>query len=176
MKPDRPQTLYADLAAPRAGPGAICPVDRLSTRRRNRMCLRVIFVGLLNLLVYTLVYAAVGGDAHNGERRTLTQPDGSTRSAFFVRGHFIRNPDGMEREVARSVWIYSYVHSISVWMTTAGMVISMLVLARPHILATMRDGWISGQTFVVAFGTIVILATLAAVILFTWDFIAQLAG
>jgi len=146
----------------------------LPLRRRNRLCIRLIFVGLLNLLVYTIVYAAVGGDAHNGEVRMAVADSGPPRKTYFVRGHFIRTPEGMERQVHRSVWIYSYVHSISVWITTAGMVISMLVLARPHILATMRDGWISGQTFVVAFATVVVLATLTMVTLFTWDFITQL--
>ena len=54
------------------------------------------------------------------------------------------------------------------------MIISMLVLARPHILATMRGGWISGQTLVTAFGTIVLLITLGAAVLFTWSLVAEL--
>jgi hypothetical protein len=151
-----------------------CPVDRMSTRRRNRLCLRIVLIGLLNLVLYTAIYAALGGDAHNGERREVRAADGSARSAYFVRGHFIRSPDGQEREVPRGVWIYSYLHSISLWVTSAAMIVSMLVLARPHILATMRDGWISGQTFVVAFGTVVVLISATALVVFTWDFVSQL--
>ena len=49
------------------------------------------------------------------------------------------------------------------------------MLARPHILATMRGGWISGQTLVTAFGTIVVLLTGGAAILFTWNFIAEVS-
>lgn len=154
--------------------GPPCPVDRLPTIRRNRLCLRIIYIGLLNFLLYTVVYAALGGDAHNGERRRITAPDGTARYAYFVRGHFIRDLEGQEREVNATLWIYSYLHSISVFVTSAAMIISMLVLARPHIIATMRDGWINGRTFLVAFGTIVVLVTATAVFVFTWDFVVQL--
>jgi hypothetical protein len=65
---------------------------------------------------------------------------------------------------------------MSVLVTSAAIIISMLVLARPHILATMRDGWVSGQTFVTAFGTIVILAASVALFFFAWDFVAQLGS
>lgn len=156
----------------------------MPSRRRNRLCLRIIIVGALNFLTYTVSYAVLGGDAHNGEvRRVVTTdsvgpgPDaGPThRTAYFVRGHFIRSPDGMEREVGRFLWIYSYAHSISVLVTSAAMIISMLVMARPHILATMRDDWIGGQTFITAFGVVVILISLIAVAVFTWDMTAQLS-
>lgn len=153
---------------------AICPVDRLPRRRRNQICIGIIALGLLNFLVFTLLYAALGGDAHNGQRRQVRDADGATRTAYFVRGHYIRSLSGREREVSKLLWVYSYLHSISVLLTSGAMIVSMLVLARPHILATMRDGWLSGQTFVTAFGTIVVLVTSFAVILFVWDFVAQL--
>jgi hypothetical protein len=165
-----------DAAEPREIPfsAPACPVDRLPTIRRNRIFLRVIFVGLLNFLLYTICYAALGGDAHNGGRHTIAAADGTTRTAYFVRGHFIRDPAGQEREVHRWLWIYSYLHSMSVFATSGAMLISMLVLARPHIIATMRGGWITGQTFIVAFGTVVALVISAMLILFAWDFVAQL--
>lgn len=152
-----------------------CPVDRLPTLRRNRICMRIIIIGLLNFLLYTIVYAALGGDAHNGDRRKIADAGGGERFAYFVRGHFIRVPAGQEREVNRGLWIYSYLHSMSVFVTSAAMLISMLVLARPHIIATMRGGWFSGRTFVVIFGTVVVLITSAAVFVFAWDFVVQLS-
>ncbi len=153
---------------------SLCPVDRMPRRRRNKICISIIAIGALNFLVYTVMYAALGGDAHNGEALLVERPDGTTQVAYYLRGHFIHTLDGQEAEVSRRVWIYSYLHSMSVFVTSAAMIISMLVLARPHILATMRDGWISGQTFVTAFGTIVILITSAALFVFAWDFVAQL--
>jgi hypothetical protein len=165
-----------DFEVARAKPSvtALRPVDRMPRRRRNKICLAIIAIGTLNFLVYTITYAALGGDAHNGECKLVEHPDGTNESAYFVRGHFIHSLHGRETEVSRGVWVYSYLHSMSVLVTSAAIIISMLVLARPHILATMRDGWVSGQTFVTAFGTIVILVAAGALFLFAWDFVAQL--
>ena len=153
---------------------SLCPVDRMPRRRRNKICIAVIAIGALNILVYTVVYAALGGDAHNGEARLVEQADGTAQVVYYVRGHFIRSLDGQEAEVSRRTWIYSYLHSMSVFVTSAAIIISMLVLARPHILATMRDGWVSGQAFVTAFATIVVVITSAALFVFAWDFVRQL--
>jgi hypothetical protein len=153
---------------------ALCPVDRIPRRRRNKICIGIIAIGALNFLVYTVVYAALGGDAHNGEARLVEQADGTAQVVYCVRGHFIRTLAGQEAEVARHVWVYSYLHSMSVFVTSAAMIISMLILARPHILATMRDGWVSGQAFVTAFATIVVVITSAAIFVFAWDFVRQL--
>lgn len=167
--------LPADItAADDALPAPACPVDRLPRRRRNKICIAVIILGGLNFLIYTLVYAGLGGDAHNGGKKLVVGPDGATETVYYVGGHYIRSVDGEDKAVSRSLWIYSYVHSISVLLTSGAMIISMLVLARPDILATMRDGWMSGQTFVTAFGTLVIFVTLAAAVLFTWRLIAHL--
>jgi hypothetical protein len=144
-------------------------------RRRNQICIAIINLGAINFLVYALSYAAVGGDAHNGYRRLVREPDGAVRAEYFVRGHFIRDPAGKERQVSAGLWIYSYLHSISLFLTSGAMVISMLVLARPDILATMRDSWITGATFVTALGTVVILISVGLALIFTWDFVAQLA-
>ncbi len=89
--------------------------------------------------------------------RWSPRENGKHATEYYVRGHFIHTLSGRERLVSRGAWIYSYVHSISVPLTSGAMIISMLVLARPHILATMRGGLVGGQTFVVAFGTIVSL-------------------
>lgn len=154
---------------------ALRPSGRLSTRRRNQICIAVIAIGLVNFVVYTLSYAVLGGDAHNGYRAVVTRADGTRTVEHYVRGHFIHDLEGRERQVSATVWIYSYLHSILVPLTSGAMIISMLVLARPHIIATMRDSWISGQTFVGTFGIVVIVVTLAVVALFTADFVAQLS-
>ena len=175
VDPSTDRALEFELPAAKADTlSALCPVDRMPRRRRNKICIGIIAIGALNFLVYTVVYAALGGDAHNGEVRLVEQADGGARVVYCVRGHFIHTLDGQEAEVSRRVWVYSYLHSMSVFVTSAAMIISMLILARPHILATMRDGWVSGRTFVTAFGTIVILVTSAAIFVFAWDFVRQL--
>jgi hypothetical protein len=168
-------TLEVDAGEPTEDAAlGLCPVDRLPKRRRNQLCIAIIAIGALNFLIYTITYAVVGGDAHNGEARLVERSDGRTETAFFVRGHFIHSLRGKETEVSRRLWVYSYLHSMSVFVTSAAMIISMLVLARPHILATMRGGWISGRVFVAAFGTAVVVIASAAIIVFAWDFVVQL--
>lgn len=154
----------------------LCPVDRLPRRRRNQICIAIIAFGLLNFLVYTMTYAVLGGDAHNGYRRVVTGTDGKAHKEFIIRGHHVRDLKGLETPVSRGAWIYSYVHSITVPLTSGALIICMLVLARPHIIYTMRDGWISGQAFVTAFATVVILVSIAATILMTAHFVAQMRG
>lgn len=173
MSPPVDQLSDAPLAAPDANPA--CPVDRLPTRRRNKLCIAIIAIGLLNFVAYTFTYAILGGDAHNGARLVEQSPNGPSVT-YYVAGHFIHSLEGRTREVSRPVWIYSYIHSILVPITSAAMVISMLVLARPHIIATMRNGWVSGQTFVVAFGTIVIFLSAGMVVKFIYDFVNELSA
>ena len=111
-----------------------------------------------------MLYGYIGGDAVNGEIR-----DG----VHYVRGHFLRVSGGMETPVARQVWIYSYLHSISIWPTHAAVLLSMLILARPHILATMKDGVITGQTFVTVVATLIIAGVTVITLWFLIDFVRQ---
>jgi hypothetical protein len=159
-------------ALPRVDP--LCPVDRLPRRRRNQICIAVLAIGLLNFMAYTLIYAILGGDAHNGARRIVQQSDGTRVVEYYVRGHFIRSSQGREARVDAAMWVYSYVHSISMWLTAGAMIVSALILARPHIIATMRDSWIRGETFVTVFGTVAVVLSCSAAFVFTWDFIRQL--
>lgn len=177
MRPSAPDNLIAGLPQDETALASpLCPVDRLPRRRRNQICIVIIAVGLFNFLAYTLGYAILGGDAHNGYRRLVATADGVARPAYFVRGDHVRSLAGRETEVSRGLWIYSYLHSITVPLTSGALIISMLVLARPHIIATMRSGWVSGQTFVTAFGTIVILASVSATALLVGHFVAELGG
>ena len=137
----------------------------MDRRRRNQLCLGIAVLGLANYAAYTILYGYIGGDAFNGE---------IIDGVFYVRGHFLRNRDGMETPVSRGVWIYSYLHSISIWPTHAAVLLAMLVLARPHILATLRDGWISGETLVTVMATGILLTASTVTIWFTLDFIRQL--
>lgn len=175
MRHRRSNSTHAAELNPESLPGLPpCPMDRMPRRQRNRWCILIIAIGALNLIAYTLSYAALGGDAFNGRRQIMTSETGEQRVMYVIRGHHLRTPRGEERQVSRAVWIYSYSHSIALLLTSGAMIISMLVLARPHILATMRDGWIRGETFVVAFGTIVVLLIGGATFLFVWDFVSQL--
>jgi hypothetical protein len=128
----------------------------LQRRTRNHICIWIICLGLINFFAYTVVYAQLGGDAKNGGRQRIVTDAGEEQVVYFVRGHFIRGTAGQRTDVPRWVWIYSYLHSISLWPTQAVMMISMLILARPHIIATMREStWIRGPAFIAVAMTLI---------------------
>jgi hypothetical protein len=127
----------------------------------------VIIIGLTNCLIYTVVYAYIGGDAKNGE---ITE-DGR----YTVRGHYLRGQEGRATEVSAAAWVYSYLHSISIWPTQAAVLIAMLVLARPHIIATMKeDGFVSGPTFVTVSIAFIVLVVGISTLWFVLDFMNEL--
>jgi hypothetical protein len=139
----------------------------MNRRTRNKLCIWIIVLGLFNCLVFTVVYAYMGGDARNGE----ILEDGT----YTVRGHFIHTREGKPTRVRRGAWIYSYIHSISIWPTQAAVLVAMLVLARPHIIATMKeDSLISGPVFVTVSITIIVLVVSVSTLWFILGFMAQL--
>lgn len=145
----------------------------MDRRTRNRICIWVIFVGLLNLVAYTVVYAELGGDARNGY---IGESESGQRE-YYVGGHFLQDPTGAFRPVAPWVWIYSYAHSISIWPTEAAILVCLLILARPHIVATMKeDSLMPGSTVVTVCITIILLLASTLTAWFTIQFVAELAG
>ncbi len=137
-------------------------------RRRNKVLIAIIGAGLLNFLAYTIIYAMIGGDAKNGW---------INEGQCFLRGHFLRlGAEGHATQVSRPVWIYSYIHSISIWPTIGAVLCCMLLLARPHIIATMQeDSLIRGQSFVTAAMTIIVIITGASMIYFVTGFVQALS-
>ena len=149
----------------------------MQRRTRNRICIWIIFGGLVNFLAYTIVYADLGGDAKNGGIERVEHEDGRVEVVFYIRGHFIRGISGQKTDVRRWVWIYSYVHSISLWPTQGLMMICMLILAQPHIIATMREStWIRGPAFIAVAITLVAVFYCAMTVWFLIGFTSDLAA
>jgi hypothetical protein len=140
----------------------------MDRRRRNRLCVWLISIGLANFIVYATVYATIGGDATNGGIRE----DGTC----YVRGHHVHRVLGYEQDVPRWVWIYSYIHSISIWPSIAAVLLAMLVLARPHIMATYHQGLIQGATLVTVMATVIVFVTSIIMIWFIVAFVSTLAA
>ncbi len=139
----------------------------MSRRTRNRICIWVITLGLANLVVYTLIYAYLGGDAKNGWI--------NDRGEYYIRGHFVREREGQYTQVSTATWIYSYSHSISIWPTQAAILIAMLILARPHMVATMKDsGLVKGTTLVTICTTVIVLLYGMSTLWFVLDFAQEL--
>ncbi|RMF83178.1 MAG: hypothetical protein D6744_05160 [Planctomycetota bacterium] len=167
--------LESEFDAGRLPAAPVCPVDRIPSRQRNRLFVQIILVGGLNFAAFTVTYAIIGGDAPNGHSEIVQTPEGP-QVAYYVRGHFLRTLDGKERRVSRALWIYSYLHSITLPLTSGAMIISMLMLARPHILATMRDGRTRGPRLVLGGAVAVGAFSLFVATLFTWGFLTELDG
>ncbi len=148
----------------------------MQRRTRNHICIWIISIGLLNFFAYTVIYAQLGGDAKNGgKERVYDRVLQREHDVYYIRGHFIHGIGGQRTDVPKAVWVYSYIHSISLWPTQAVMIISMLILARPHIIATMRESsWIRGPTFIAAAVTLTAVLYSAMTIWFTSQFIADL--
>ena len=147
----------------------------MQRRTRNRICIWLIFSGLINWLVYAVIYAELGGDAKNGRVEVVQTAGGQADKQFFIRGHFIHGAEGRSRQVPQWVWIYSYVHSITLWPTSGAMIICMLILARPHIIATMKESiWIRGPTFITVVITLTAVLCSVFTVLFTIHFIQAL--
>jgi hypothetical protein len=140
----------------------------MERRRRIRLCVWLIILGLSNFIVYATVYAIIGGDATNGGRRL----DGS----YFIRGHHVHQLGGTEQLVSKGVWVYSYIHSISIWPSIAAVLLAMLILARPHILATYQNGIMRGATLITVLATVIIFVTTLIMIWFVVAFVGQLTS
>lgn len=123
----------------------------------------IIGLGLLNFLSYAVIYAYVGGDAPNGK---------IDNGKYYVKGHFLQHgTEGHASEVSQWTWIYSYIHSISIWPTIGLVLCAMMILARPHILATIQeDSVLRGHHFVTASMTVIVVVTGSSTLYFLINF------
>ena len=136
----------------------------MTRQRRNWILIWIIVLGLANFVGYTLTYGYLEGDAKNG-----AFVDGK----YYLRGHFIHDRQGRltEDDVSRATWIYSFVHSISIWPTVGAVLVAMFILARPHIIATMKtDSTVRGPTFITVCITVIVLLTVASTFYFILSF------
>ena len=128
--------------------------------RRSRICIWIILVGLANFMAYTILYAYFYGEAINGVVRII---DGQTR--YFLQS---------QQEVSRGVFLYSGIHSISIWITVGAIMLAMLTLAKDRIISSVRWTVVRGRAVFTALA--IVIAVIAAILtfLFTRDFIRRL--
>ena len=125
--------------------------------RRTRICVWIILAGLINFLAYIVLYIYFNGEAVNG---TIVEIDGQTR--YFLQS---------DSEVSRAAFIYSGIHSISIWPTVGAIMLSMLTLAKERVASSMRKTIVRGQTIITVFATIISLTVIVITIWFTLQFI-----
>jgi hypothetical protein len=134
--------------------------DEVRMDRRTRICIWVILLGLANFLAYTLIYMFIGGEAVNGQVRRV---DGQLRY-YLQSGH----------EVSRAVYIYSGIHSTSVWLTVAAVMLAMLTLAKERIVSSMSRSIVRGRTLITILATVITLVTVLITVWFVLNFLDRL--
>lgn len=129
--------------------------------RRTKICIWVILLGLANFFAYTLIYVFIDGEAVNG--KVIPEPDGELRYELQSG-----------TEVSRSVFIYSGIHSISIWPTVAAVMLAMLTLAKDRIVSSMRSTVVRGRTFITILATIIAFTTAIVTVWFILQFASRL--
>lgn len=124
--------------------------------RRTKICIWVILIGLANFLAYAVLYLVVEGEAVRGHVEVV---GGQTRYVL-QSGH----------EVSRCVYLYSGLHSISIWLTVGAVMLAMLTLAKERIASSMRSTIVRGRTLITMLATIITMLVIVLTIVFIRDF------
>ncbi|MFP4354331.1 MAG: hypothetical protein ACLFUJ_04335 [Phycisphaerae bacterium] len=128
--------------------------------RPTRICIWVILLGLANFLAYTLIYMFIGGEAVHGHVDQV----GDQLHYYLQSG----------KQVSRGVYIYSGIHSTSIWLTVAAIMLAMLTLAKERIVSSMASSIVRGRTLITILATIITLVTVLITIYFIMTFLDRL--
>jgi heme/copper-type cytochrome/quinol oxidase subunit 2 len=129
--------------------------------KRTKICIWVILVGLANFLSYWVIYLALGAaEAINGMVYKL--PNGAVQYMLHSGEH--------DLPVSRGMFIYSGIHSLTIWVTVAAMMLAMLTLAKERIVSSMRSTVLRGRTLITILATIITLITIMMTIIFALQF------
>jgi hypothetical protein len=115
----------------------------------------------VNFLAYTMLYVFINGEAVNG----WVEIQEGHRHYYLQSGS----------RVSRDVFLYSGVHSISIWVTVAAVMLAMLTLAKDRIISSMHSTVVRGRTFITILATIITLTTALATVYFILIFARSLS-
>ena len=134
---------------------------------KTRVAIWVILLGLINFGVFTVVYTFIGGEAVHGD----VQRDAAGELHYLLRGY-----DQDVVEVSRATFIYSAVHSITIWPTVGAVMLAMLTLAKDRIVSAMHSTVVRGRTFITIMATIIVIFLVFTTVLFIARFLHKLAS
>lgn len=101
---------------------------------RTKICIWVILIGIGNFFAYTVGYTILGGEAVRG-KVYYVEPDDQHR--YYLDSG---------KEVSGDEFLYSGLHSISIWLTVAAIMMAMLTLAKDRIVDSMHEAVVRGRT------------------------------
>ena len=136
----------------------------MAMERRTRICIWVISLGLVNFLVFTLIYAYIGGEAVNG----CVEAQGTKTRYYIV------TPSREKHPVSNGVFWYSGIHSISIWPTVGAVMLAMLTMAKDRFVDSMHSSVVRGRTFLTILATIITLIVIICTIWGTLAFATRL--
>ena len=129
---------------------------------RTRICSWIILIGLGNFLAYSIVYWLIGGEAFNGH----------TAKDFAGLHYYLQTG----KEVGPWVFLYSGIHSISIWPTVAAIMLSMLTLAKDRIVFSANTKAARSRLMVTLLAVLIGLATAMMTVIFVHQFSGRLAN
>ena len=121
----------------------------------------MIAFGLLNFLAYTIAYSIIGSEAIHGQ---IVLVDGQVQ-------HLL---GGQTQPVARWIYIYSAIHSISLWPTFGAVMLAMLTLAKDRIVESMRSDLARGRMIITLVAIVIGLIAIFWTYRFTRQFVRQM--
>jgi hypothetical protein len=120
--------------------------------RQTRICLLIILIGLLNFLAYGIGYWILWGEALHGDHVAFA--DGTT--AYLLNPH--------EKEVSRGEFLYSGIHSLSIYVTVGAVMLAMLTLAKERIVSSASRTILRGRTWITVVATIITVSVVISTI------------
>lgn len=121
-------------------------------------------LGLANFLAFSMGYMILRGEALSGS--VDFSPSGAPT-------YHLRNADQGEVPTSRSVYIYSGIHSLSVWLTMAAVMLAMLTLAKERIVSAMRSTILRGRTLITILATLIVFITLMLIVWYGLQFASR---
>jgi len=137
------------------------PTWRSQLDRRSSICVYVILIGLANFVAYAVGYSIIGGEAIHGQ--IISTGD---QVQYFLAGR--------AEPVARWVYIYSAIHSISVWPTFGAVMLAMLTLAKDRIVESMRSDLVRGRMIITLVAVVIGIIAIFYTYMFTRQFVRQM--
>lgn len=129
--------------------------------RRTKICIWIILLGLGNFFLYAIVYVHIGGEAVTGR--------------VDPQGVYHLHPESRPGGVPFWVFLYSGLHSISIWPTVGATWLAMLTLAKDRIISSMRSSVVRGRTFFTILATLIAFTTAVMTVWFSLQFAARLS-
>jgi len=146
-------------------------MDIASTRPkmdiRTRVCIWIILIGMANFLAYTISYSILWGEAIHGQVKV----DPASRKVVY----FLQSGNQLGRQVSRGEFIYSGIHSISIWPTVMAVVLATLTLAKDRISDSLAEAMVRGRTLVTILAVIIAISMSGLTFLFVQQFFEHMA-